>query len=74
MIDRVANYTDRVYVTSLYDEESESEASMNGTIVVTASASGVTVSGSHNDTLLKDTAWFLANRTMPAAWENKNIA
>jgi competence protein comA len=74
MIDRVANYTDRVYVTSLYDEESESEASMNGTIVVTASASGVTVSGSHNDTLLKDTAWFLANRTMPAAWESKNIA
>ncbi len=68
MIDRVSAYTDQVYVTSLYDEGApDGFSSMNGDIVVTSDRSGVTVHGSANDTLLKDTAWFRANRTWPAA-------
>ena len=69
MIDRVAPYTDKVYVTSHVDESSESGyRSMNGNIVVTSGRDGVTVECSENNTLLKDTAWFKANRTMPDAW------
>lgn len=70
MIDRVAPYTDRVYVTSQVDESAESGyRSMNGNIVVTSNSGGVTVKCSDNDTLLKDTEWFAENRTMPEAWK-----
>lgn len=69
MIDRVAPYTDKVYVTSQVDESAESGyRSMNGNIVVTSGRDGVTVECSENNTLLKDTEWFKANRTMPDAW------
>lgn len=72
MIDRVAKYTDRVYVTSLGDESApDGYVSMNGDITVTSSAAGeVSVSCSASDTLLKDTEWFRQNRTMPAAWQS----
>ena len=69
MIDRVAQYTDRVYVTSLGDESAEDGyVSMNGNIVVKSGRGGVTVECSNNDTLLKDTQWFKENRTTPSAW------
>ena len=69
MIDRVSVYTDKVYVTSLYDESAEEGfVSMNGNIVVTSGSGGVTVNCSDNNTLLKDTEWFANNREMPAAW------
>ena len=69
MIDRVSKYTDRVYVTSLGDESTEAGyVSMNGNIVVSSGRKGVTVECSNNNTLLKDTEWFIKNRTMPAAW------
>lgn len=69
MIDRVAPYTDRVYVTSQVDESAASGyRSMNGNIVVTSGRGGVTVECSENNTLLKDTEWFKANRTTPDAW------
>ena len=72
MIDRVAKYTDRVYVTSLGDESAPAGyVSMNGDITVTSSAAGeVSVSCSASDALLKDTEWFRQNRTMPAAWQS----
>ena len=61
MIDRVAKYTGRVYVTSLGDESAEDGfVSMNGNIVVTSNRSGVSVRCSNNDVLLKDTDWFKA--------------
>ena len=70
MIDRVAKYTDRVYVTSLGDESAEDGfVSMNGNIVVTSNRSGVSVRCSNNDVLLKDTDWFKANRTAPSQWQ-----
>ena len=69
MIDRIAPYTDAVYVTSQFADNGDGYTSMNGNIVVTSSAgSNVTVRGSVNDEKLKDTAWFLENRTMPQVW------
>ena len=68
MIDRVAPYTDKVYVTSQVSDNADGFASMNGNIVVTSNRDGVTVECSNNDTLLKDTAWFRENRNMPSAW------
>lgn len=76
-IDRIAKWTDKVYVTTLGEIEKDSDGiyedvgfgSMNGNIVVTSGRAGeVTVRCSNNDTLLKDTAWFKEYRTMPAEW------
>ena len=76
-IDRVAPYTDKVYVTTLgIVEYNEGEgkykdvgfASMNGNITVLSSGGNVTVTCSNNNTLLKDTEWFSQNRTRPPAW------
>lgn len=65
-IDRIAAYTDKVYVTSQVAEDTEEGyTSMNGDIVVTSDRNGVTVHCSNNDTVLKDTEWFKANRTWP---------
>lgn len=78
-VDRVAPYTVRVYVTTLgsisYNEakgkyEDVGYASMNGVITVLSSGGDVTVTCSNNDTLLKDTEWFKANRSCPAAWSS----
>ena len=68
MIDRVAPYTNRVYVTSQVADNDDGYTSMNGNIVVTSDREGVTVQCSNNNTLLKDTDWFKENRNMPEAW------
>ena len=76
-IDRVAPYTVRVYVTTVgtvaYNEtkgkyEDTGFTSMNGNITVLSRNGEVTVTCSNNDTVLKDTEWFAANRTRPPAW------
>ncbi|MBE7074545.1 MAG: MBL fold metallo-hydrolase [Clostridiales bacterium] len=76
-IDRISKHTDKVYVTTLgpirYDEDKKKYVnngyqSMNGNIVVTATASNISVECSNNNTLLKDTAWFKENRTCPQNW------
>ena len=76
-VNRVAPYTDKVYVTTLgtitYNEtkgkyEDTGFGSMNGVITVLSSGGNVTVSCSNNNTLLKDTEWFKDNRTCPSAW------
>lgn len=68
-VDRVAPYTDKVYVTTVVSDNSKGYQSMNGNIVVTGNQEGVYVRCSNNDTLFKDTDWFLKNRTMPDAWK-----
>lgn len=69
-VDRIAPYTDKVYVTTLcVDYDNDRFESMNGNIVVTSSPSGVTVKGSASDTLLKDTEWFKNRRACPEAWK-----
>ena len=70
MIDRVAPYTDRVYVTTLCIDYSADEIMpMNGNIVVSANATTVSVKCSASDLILKETEWFKENRTMPDAWK-----
>lgn len=69
-VDRVAPYTDRVYVTTMVADNADGFASMNGNIVVSSDGKDVTVRCSNNDILLKDTDWFKENRTMPEAWKD----
>lgn len=62
-IDRIKNYTDRVYVTSLCDESAEKGfVSFNGNIVVTSKGKELTVNCSNNNIPLKDTEWCKNNR------------
>ena len=69
-IDRVAPYTDKVYVTTLcIDYKNAQFTSMNGNIKVISAKDGVTLNCSNNNTKLKDTDWFKNNRTCPDAWK-----
>jgi len=69
-IDRVAPYTDKVYITTLIlDYGKNSYTSMNGNIVFLVTSEGeINVICSGDDKILKESDWFIANRTMPAAW------
>ncbi len=77
-INRVSEYTDKVYVTSrvnlVYNDEKQKFENgeyklMNGNIVVITTGTTVTVQCSHNDLVLKDTAWFKNKRTCPPKWQ-----
>ena len=73
-INRISPYTDKVYVTTMANEDYTGGleyTDFNGDIVVVSDEkTGVTVTCSNNQTLLKDTEWFLENRTLPPAWKN----
>ena len=69
MIDRVAKYTDRVYVTTVFNEQTLEEESMNGNIVISSNGTLVGVSASNNITKLKDTTWF--NQTIYVVYDSK---
>ena len=58
MITRVAKYTDRVYVTSVYDEKELTRKSMNGDIIISSNGKTIGVSATNNIIKLKDTTWF----------------
>lgn len=70
-IDRVAKYTDKIYVTTLGNLEllpkGKEFASMNGNIVVSCNNGNdeLIVNCSNNNILLKDSEWFSKNRTWP---------
>ncbi len=69
-INRIAKHTDRVYVTTLgsFEDKSHYEA-FNGNVVVSYDSScAETLTCSNNQTKLKDSAWFKANRTCPEQW------
>ena len=66
-VNNVAPYTDKVYVTTMIKGEEDFQ-SMNGSITVTSNTNGISVKGSNNDILFKDTDWFKKNRTMPREW------
>ena len=69
VIDRIAKYTDKIYVTSLATDivlepkKSWNVVSMNGNIVVRSNGVDFSVTGSNNSIILKETEWFKANRT-----------
>lgn len=67
-VDRVAPYTDKVYVTTMVTED-DGYQSMNGNIVVTSDGTSVSVNCTNNNILFKDTEWFSKNRIMPDAWK-----
>lgn len=57
-IDRIAKYTDRVYVTSLYDKINNTNISFNGNVIVSSDGKDYALFASNNLTKLKDTEWF----------------
>ena len=66
-INNIAKYTNRIYVTSLYNaDKQEKYEALNGDICFKCE-DGVnyTVAGSNNSIILKETDWFKANRTWP---------
>lgn len=67
-IDRLAPYTDKVYVTTIIAHNEAGYTSLNGNIVVTSNQGVLEVLCSNNQTLFKDTPWFKANRTCPKEW------
>lgn len=70
-INRIAPYTQSIYVTSLCENYQKGEyTSMNGNIAVCADTadSAVTVFCSASSAVLKDTDWFKNNRTSPQEW------
>lgn len=69
-IDRIAPYTDRVYVTTLcVNYKAGKFTSMNGDIQVISGKDGIRIVGSNNSTPLYMTDWFKKERTCPAAWK-----
>lgn len=77
-INRIAQYTDKIYVTSQVDKYVDNKnysksfangggsiKSMNGNIIATSTYNTFQIHGSNNDIILKDTEWFKANRTWP---------
>lgn len=68
-IDRVAPYTDQIYVTTLCNDFNAGLfESMNGNVVFYCSDKEIKIKCSNNNIILKDTAWFKANRTLPSCW------
>jgi len=68
-IDRVAPYTDAVFVTNVVSTNELGYEKMNGDIVFYATSAEVKLWCSNNTTKLKDTEWFKSGvRTVPASW------
>lgn len=61
--DRVAKYTEQVFVTYIVSDNQQGYTSMNGNIVVCSKNGAVTVRCSNNAILFKDTEWFKSHRT-----------
>ena len=73
-IDRVAPYTDRVYLTTLVlDYSGGVYTPFNGNIIFWVSKKdGIIIVCDNDDGKLKDSEWFLNNRQMPEAWTAPN--
>lgn len=68
-INNVAPYTDKVYVTTLcVDYANDEFSSFNGNIVYMSKKEQDAIACSNNNTKLKDSDWFKANRTCPPQW------
>ena len=69
-VDRIAKYTTKVYITSVYSDDSKGYKSMNGIINFhSEDGDSYLVTGSNNSTILKDTEWFKSYRTIPNEWK-----
>ncbi|MBQ8429487.1 MAG: MBL fold metallo-hydrolase [Clostridia bacterium] len=68
-VDRIAPYTDQVYVTTIVSDNADGYEALNGNIVVYVENGELKMRCSNNTTLFKDTDWFKANRNLPDAWK-----
>ncbi len=73
-IDRVAPYTDKVYVTTMkYIVDSANNLGnpmpLNGNITAICNGANVEIRCTNNNLLFKDTDWFKENRVCPEAWK-----
>lgn len=57
-IDRVAKYTENVFVTTVFNEKTKNFESLNGTIIVSSNGQEIAINASNNLTKLKDSDWF----------------
>ena len=65
-VDRIAKWTDKVYVTTVVSTNAAGYESMNGNINFHSDKGKTyTVTGSNNSVILKETTWFKNNRTWP---------
>ena len=60
-INRIAKYTSRVYVTTMFNVETLKNESLNGNIIVSFNGTNLGVKASNNLIRLKDTEWFNAD-------------
>ena len=71
-VNRIAKYTDKVYVTTVVSDDEKGYKSMNGNINFHCNdGHEYTITGSNNSLILKDTEWFTNNRTMPNEWKQQ---
>ena len=69
-VDRIAKYTTKVYVTTVYSNDDKGYKSMNGNINFHCEdGHEYTITGSNNSVILKDTDWFKTNRNIPNEWK-----
>lgn len=69
-VNRVAPYTDKVFVTTLCENyEEKTFTSMNGIITVTVRNGVLTLNCSNSNKVLKEWAWFREHRDCPDAWK-----
>ena len=69
-VNRIAPYTDKVYVTTLCENyEEKTFTSMNGIITVTVRDGVLSVDCSNSNKVLKEWAWFREHRDCPDAWK-----
>ena len=66
-VDRVAKYTDRIYVTTVVSENDAGFEPMNGNIVLSSDGGEVSVRCSASDLVFRESEWFKENRTWPSA-------
>ena len=57
-ITRIAKYTDLVYVTSVFNEQTKEFESLNGNIIISADGLNTGIYASNNLIKLKDSTWF----------------
>lgn len=71
-INRIAPYTDRVYVTThMVNYSAGTYQPANGNIVFACTNGQITMYFTGNNLKLKDTDWFKASRTCPSAWKTE---
>lgn len=65
VINRIAKYTDKVYVTTQANNTSQGYQSLNGNIVIISNSDETSVECSNNNLILKESDWFKENRLWP---------